>query len=152
MASMTLRTAIVQAVALTCLLLAQATSPERCCAAPAGTDIVGHVELMLYEVGVRPDDGVIVGDHLGTRLSHVSLAGGIDPDIILHDGPGRTVAGCATHLIEEFLTTLYLLAVEVTGLRNTQTTMPDAELIEALVSHLFLTAPGSSCQRNICDK
>ena len=136
-------TAVMQTVALTRLLLTQATAPERCRTAPAGTDIISHVELMLYEIGIRPDDGVVIRNHLRATLSHISLAGRIDPYIIFRNRPRRTMAGSAAHLIEELLTALYFLTVEVTGFRHTKATMPYTELIEVLIRHLFLAVPGS---------
>ena len=48
-------TAVVQAVFGTRVDVARATAPKRSGAAPRTEDVVLHVELVLDEVGIRPD-------------------------------------------------------------------------------------------------
>lgn len=104
-------TTVVESVTGTCLLLAQPATPQRCGAALSCPYVVGHMQLVLYKIGIGPYRLVVVAHHLSTRLFHVFPRHRIGPAVIFLNGPRRPVAGRATHLVEEFLSALHFLAV-----------------------------------------
>ena len=106
---------IMQAIVSSREAATQTTAPERCGAAPACADVVGHKQAMLNQVCVWPDSLVgIFWQHVAGTLANllgIGLGAGINPHIVATSSPRRTMAVGAAYLLEQFLTTLHISIV-----------------------------------------
>ena len=110
----------------------QSATPERRGATPTRTDVVGHVQLVLDHVGVRPD--LLVGIR---RQGILTLEEPVRvTQLVGTRGPRRTVAVGATQLREQFLATKHLRVVHVTCSGHSQTAVPGHHSGKLVIGHL----------------
>ena len=96
----------------------QSAAPQRSGPAPVSPDVVFHVQLVLHHVAVRPDG-------LGIAWKLISLEKEVRVIVIVLPGsPGRSVAGGASYLAEEFTAPLHLRVVQIPGCRHGQPPVP----------------------------
>ena len=116
--------------------LVQATSPKRGGAAPSGTDVVHHVQLVLNHVRVRPNLLIRITGQLGGSVA-CEEAGWVT-DFITARRPTGLMAIRTVQLLEQFLATQYGFIIYIACGRHGQTTVPYHEVNVILVGHFYV--------------
>ena len=127
-------TAVMQPVAFerAGTFLMQPSAPQRSGAAPAGANIVLHVQAVLYQVGVRPYFLVRIAGQFGAAGEESAGVG-----VAVFTGcPAGSVAIAAPHLGKQLLAPLYRGVVEIACCRYSQSPVPYHQVGVVFVAHL----------------
>ena len=129
--------AVVQSVGIlgTGATLVQATSPQRCSTAPSRTDVVHHVQLVLYHVRIRPYllIGIAwqqVGPFARKETCRVAY-------LVLARRPAGLVAVGTAYFRKEFLAAHHSFVVYIACGRHGQTTVPHHQVDVVLIADFY---------------